>query len=318
MLDPYAQAVIDKVAAAGLPPSHQLAPIDLRGVYAERCRNSQPPSDSIEMAQVLDMQAPGAAGHIAVRLYRPHDATRSSATAPWPLLVFFHGGGWTIGDLDTHDLPCRLLAKGAGCLVLSVAYRLAPEHPFPAPLDDCLAVTQWARQQANAWGADASRLAVGGDSAGGNLAAVCAIAMRDGGLSLAFQLLVYPVTDQRAVAPSHTRNAQGYLLTGDTMAYYRGHYLPSPALWTDWRASPLLASSHAKLAPALVITAGYDPLCDEGRQYADALSTAGTPCEYACFERQIHGFFAMSKLIPEAHGAMALATSALRRAFDAV
>lgn len=164
---------------------------------------------------------------------------------------------------------------------------------------------------------DASRLAVGGDSAGGNLAAVVCLALRDAGDPLpAFQMLVYPATDMRAVAPSHTANGQGYLLTSDSITYFRGHYISDSAQWSDWRASPLLASRHDGLPPALVLTAGYDPLRDEGLQYADALSTAGVPTQYICFERQIHGFFTMGRVIDEANTAVALCAHALRRALS--
>jgi acetyl esterase len=170
------------------------------------------------------------------------------------------------------------------------------------------------RAQADTLALDASRLAVGGDSAGGNLAAVVCLVLREGGEPLpAFQLLIYPATDMRAVAPSHTSNGQGYLLTRDSIAYYRGHYLAEAAQWTDWRASPLLASDHRGLPPALVLTAGFDPLRDEGLQYANALSAAGVPAQYVCFERQIHGFITMGRLLEEANTAVELCAGALRR-----
>jgi acetyl esterase len=171
------------------------------------------------------------------------------------------------------------------------------------------------RQQASTLRLDPARLAVGGDSAGGNLAAVVALALRDAGdAALAFQLLIYPATDMRCVAPSHTRNAQGYLLTADTLAYFRGHYMAHAAQWSDWRASPLLAADHSGLPPALVLTAGYDPLVDEGRAYADKLSAAGTACQYVCFDRQIHGFLPMSRVLDEARLALALCCAALKDA----
>ncbi|MFO1274408.1 MAG: alpha/beta hydrolase, partial [Rubrivivax sp.] len=194
--------------------------------------------------------------------------------------------------------------------------RLAPEHRFPAAPDDCLAAVRWARANAAALGVDAARIAVGGDSAGGNLAAVTAIAERDAGRALAYQLLIYPATDMRAVAPSHQSNGQGYLLTADSIAYYRGHYMPDPGTWSDWRASPLLAKDLSKLPPALVLTAGYDPLVDEGRQYADALSEAGNRVQYVCFQRQIHGFATMGRVIDEATTALDLCAAALKRAFS--
>jgi acetyl esterase len=241
-----------------------------------------------------------------------------AAPGPLPLLVYLHGGGWVIGDLDTHDVLCRCLADAAGCAVLAVDYRLAPEHRFPAAVDDCVAALRWARANAAALGADPARIAVGGDSAGGNLSAVVCLALREAGEPQpALQLLIYPATDQRAVAPSHTANGQGYLLTRDSVRYYAGHYLgEDPSIRDDWRASPLRAARHDGLAPALVLTAGYDPLRDEGRQYADALSAAGVPCQYVCFERQIHGFITMGRVIAEANTAVALCGTVLRQAFS--
>jgi acetyl esterase len=246
-------------------------------------------------------------GGVPLRLYRPPSAGVK------PVLVYFHGGGWTIGDLETHDVLCRQLANASGCALLSVDYRLGPEHRFPAAADDALAATRWARREAAALGIDAARIAVGGDSAGGNLAAVVAIALRDAGEAAAFQLLIYPATDMRALAPSHTANAQGYLLTADSVAYFRAQYIPDEAAWADWRASPLLAPDLSRLPPALVLTAGFDPLRDEGRQYADALSAAGNRVQYVCFERQIHGFVPMGRVLDEANTAVDLCAAALRR-----
>ena len=310
MLDPQARALIDLMIERGVPPTHTLTPTDARRFYLERRFFTQPEPPSV--ASVSALHAEGPAGPIALRCYRP---AGSDAAAVLPVLVYFHGGGWTIGDLDTHDVLCRQLANAAGCAVVSVDYRLGPEHRFPAAVDDCVAATRWVQRQAASLGVDATRLAVGGDSAGGNLAAVVCLVMRDAGDAMpAFQLLIYPATDMRAVAPSHTHNAQGYVLTADSVAYYRGHYLADRAQWTDWRASPLLAEDLGRLPPALVITAGFDPLRDEGRQYADALSGAGTPAQYVCFERQIHGFITMGRVIDEANTAVALCGAALRRA----
>ncbi len=310
MLDPHARAFIDLLVQMKVPPAHTLPPAQLRAGYRHRSSLAQPAAPAV---QVQALSLPGPGGAIGLRLYKPLGTT--AATGPLPVLVYFHGGGWTIGDLDTHDIPCRQLVQAAGCAVLSVDYRLAPEHRFPAAVDDCIAAVRWARAQAARLGLDATRIAVGGDSAGGNLAAVVSLTERDAGTPLQFQLLLYPATDMRAVAPSHQANGQGYLLTSDSIAYYRGHYVPDAAQWADWRVSPLLASDHSRLPPALVITAGYDPLRDEGRQYADALSAAGTPCQYLCFERQVHGFFAMSRAIPEGELAIAVSAAALRVAF---
>ena len=211
-----------------------------------------------------------------------------------------------------HVRWVRQLCAAAGIAVVAVDYRLAAEHRFPAAVDDCIEATRWVRSQAAALQLDAGRIAVGGDSAGGNLAAVVCLALRDAGEPVpVFQLLIYPATDMRAQAPSHSVNGQGYLLTSDTVAYYRGHYIDEPA-WSDWRASPLLAADLGGLPPALVLTAGFDPLRDEGRQYADALSAAGNRVQYVCFERQIHGFITMSKVLDEARTAVALCAAVLK------
>lgn len=309
MLDPQARALLDLMLERAVPPVHTISPADARRFYRERRFFTQP--DPPEVAEVRDLQADG----VPVRLYR------SRLPAPGerqPVLVYFHGGGWVIGDCDTHDVLCRQLALAADCAVVSVDYRMGPEHRFPAAVDDCVAVTLWVQAQAGALGLDAVRLAVGGDSAGGNLAAVVCLAMRDAGkLMPAFQLLIYPATDMRAVAPSHTANADGYLLTRDSIVYYRGHYIAEAAQWSDWRASPLLAEHHRDLPPALVLTAGFDPLRDEGRDYADKLSAAGVPCQYVCFERQIHGFVPMGRVIDEANTAVALCAQVLKQALSA-
>jgi acetyl esterase len=301
MLDPQARALLDLMIERKIPPTHTLSPADARRLYVERRFFTQP--EPPPLPEVRDLVAAGR----PARLYRP-------ANGVLPLLVYFHGGGWVIGDLDTHDVVCRTLARDAGCAVLAIDYRLAPEHRFPAAAQDCIAATRWARAQAGELGVDAKRIAVGGDSAGGNLSAVVSIAERDAGTPLAFQLLIYPATDMRAVAPSHTHNGQGYLLTADSIRYYRGHYLPDADAWSDWRASPLLAHDLSRLPPALVLTAGYDPLRDEGRQYADALSAAGNRVQYLCFERQIHGFITMGRVLDEANLALAACAAALKAA----
>ena len=317
MLDPQARALLDLMIQRGVPPTHTLTPEVARRFSRERRTFTQP--DPPPMAEVRDLLGeaaplPGASPvSVPLRLFRPEVASRGAAQ---PVLVYFHGGGWTVGDLDTHDVLCRQLAQASGASVLSVDYRLGPEHRFPAAVDDCLAAVRWVRAQADALGLDAARIAVGGDSAGGNLAAVVCLALRDAGEPQpSFQLLIYPATDMRAVAPSHRANAQGYLLTQDSIDYFRGHYIAEAAQWTDWRASPLLATDHSRVAPALVLTAGFDPLRDEGRQYADALSQAGVKTQYVCFERQIHGFITMGRVIEEAHAAVDLCAGALRRAW---
>jgi acetyl esterase len=310
MLHPQAQAFIDLLVQRGIPPTHTLTPADARKFYRERRAVTQP--DPGEVAEVRELQADGAQGPIPLRLYRPLGA---AASAVLPVLVYYHGGGWTIGDLDTHDTLCRALCNGSGCAVVAVDYRMGPEHRFPAAVDDVLAATRWVRREAAALGVDAARLAVGGDSAGGNLAAVVAIAARDAGdLPIAYQLLIYPATDMRRVHPSHVSNGQGYVLTSDTIGYFHDHYITDAAQDLDWRASPLLREDLAGLPPALVLTAGYDPLRDEGLDYARALTAAGNRASYVCFERQIHGFITMGRLLDEANTAVALCAAELRRA----
>ena len=308
MLDPQARALIDLMVQRQVPPVHTLGVAEARRAYLERRSFTQPEPPPIGAVQDLATDA-----GLPLRLYRPPDAARP------PVLVYLHGGGWTIGDLDTHDVLCRQLCAAAGVAVLSVHYRLAPEARFPAAVDDALAATRWLQQQAGALGLDGTRIAIGGDSAGGNLAAAVCLLMRDAGDAAALvQILIYPATDQRAIAPSHSANAQGYLLTKDSIAYYWGHYGGPGADATDWRASPLLAPDHRQLPPALVLTAGYDPLRDEGRQYADALSAAGNRVQYICFERQVHGFITMGRVIDEANTAVALCAAVLRQHLNPV
>jgi acetyl esterase len=315
MLHPQAQALIDLIAERGLPAMHTLTPVDARVFYRDRRGFTQPSAP--EVGSIRDLQCAGPHGPIPLRLYRPlgrAGVTASDAVA-LPVLVYYHGGGWTIGDLDTHDVLCRQLCNGAGVAVVAVDYRMGPEDPFPAAVDDCLAATYWVRRNARELAVDATRLAVGGDSAGGNLAAVVAIAARDAGdLPIAWQLLIYPATDMRRGHASHTTNGSGYLLTTETISYYHDHYVVAPEHDLDWRASPLLRDDLSGLAPALVLTAGFDPLRDEGLAYADRLVAAGNRTSYVCFERQIHGFITMGKVIDEADAAVSLCAAELRRA----
>jgi acetyl esterase len=313
MLHPQTRALLDLIEQKKIPPTHTLSVADARAYYRDRRSVTQPAPP--EVALVRDLHASGPAGPIPLRFYRPMG---SSESALLPVLVYYHGGGWVIGDLDTHDSLCRALCNESGCAVVSVDYRLSPEHRFPAAADDAIAATRWVQAHAAELKLDASRLAVGGDSAGGNFAAVVSIAARDAGdLPIAFQLLIYPATDQHRTAPSHTKNGEGYLLTRDTMDYFSGHYITDPAQYKDWRASPLLHTDLSKLPPALVLTAGYDPLRDEGAAYAEALTAAGNRASYVCFERQIHGFITMGKVLDEANTAVSLCAAELRRALAA-
>jgi len=315
MIHPQAQALLDLIAQRNLPPMQALSPVEARAYYRDRRTLTQPAAPPV--AEVREMQCDGPAGPIPLRLYKP--LPRAGATladaAALPVLVYFHGGGWTIGDLDTHDVLCRQLANAAHCAVVSVDYRMGPEHRFPAAALDCHTATRWVQRFAEPLGLDPARIAVGGDSAGGNLAAVVAILARDGGdLPLAFQLLIYPATDMRAVHPSHATNGKGYLLERETIAYYHDHYIDDRMHDEDWRASPLLHPDLSGLPPSLLLTAGFDPLRDEGLDYADALAAAGNRNTYVCFEREIHGFITMGKVIDEANAAVALCAAELARA----
>jgi acetyl esterase len=221
-----------------------------------------------------------------------------------PVLVYFHGGGWTIGDLDTHDVLCRQLANASGCALVSVDYRMGPEHRFPAAVDDCLAATYWVGRHADTLGLDPDRLAVGGDSAGGNLAAVVALAARDGGgPKIAAQLLIYPATEFARKHPSHREPETSILLTHSVIGWFMNHYLGDADI-SDWRASPARAKSLTDLPPAYVLTAGADPLRDEGDEYAARLKEAGVPVTYKHFPGQFHGFFTMGKLLNQANVAV--------------
>ena len=313
MLHPEAQALLTLIEERGSPPTHTLSPVEARALDRERRGFTQPAAPAV--GELRDLAPEGPHGPIPLRLYRPlHPGT----DAPLPVLVYFHGGGWVIGDLDTHDTLCRQLANGSGCAIVAVDYRMGPEHRFPTAVDDCIAATAWVRREAESLRLDPDRLAVGGDSAGGNLAAVISIAARDAAdVAIRYQLLIYPATDMRRNTPSHTTNGEGYLLTRDTIAYFLGHYITDPRDHLDWRASPLLHTDLSNLPPALVLTAGFDPLRDEGLAYAVALTKAGNRATSVCFERQIHGFITMGRVLDEANVAVSLCAAELRRALRA-
>jgi acetyl esterase len=310
MLDPQAAMLLKLLQDNGIPPVYTQTPVQAREAYRARRTFSQP--DPPEVGPVTDhvVQAHGA--NFRVRQYQPP----ARGTAAVPALVYYHGGGWTIGDLDTHDVLCRSLCAQTGMVVVAVDYRMGPEHRFPAAYLDSVAAFEWAVEQAASMGIDPHRIAVGGDSAGGNLAAAVCLGLRGSSHVPAFQLLIYPATHMHLATESHQTNAQGYLLTREAIEWFVGNYLSGPADAQDWRASPLLAASHAQLPPALVITAGYDPLRDEGLQYADALSQAGVSCQYVCFSRQIHGFITMGRVMTEANTAVRLCAQALRQAMS--
>ena len=291
-------AVLDFMKQLGAPPMHELSPVQARESY----RAMRVPS-TIELHEIRDIEA----GGVKCRLYR------SSAATSAPLLIYYHGGGWVIGDLDTHDDICRKLARNAHCSVIAVDYRLAPEHPAPAALDDCIVATQWIFANAKSLGIDATRIAIGGDSAGGNLAALVAM---HADVKPVFQLLVYPAVDARMGQPSHKDNAQGYLLTADSMKWFLNHYLQGDEnKKLDPKVSPLLSSDELlkKSPPTLVITAEFDPLRDEGEEYAAKLASLGVTTSTVRFHGQIHAFFGMSELLDDAAAAIALSASYLRK-----
>ena len=308
-LDPQAAAVIELIVKSGRPPYHQLTPKEARQMFRETRPASTPPAPQI--GAVRDLLAEGAQA-IPLRVYRPAGVADSRRL---PVLVYFHGGGWVIGDLETHDVMCRQLTAEAGVSVISVDYRLAPEHKFPAAVDDAWAATRWIAAHAAELGVDADRLAVGGDSAGGNLAAVVALLARDaGGPRIALQILLYPVTDLERESQSYADLADGYMLTRDSMRWFRAQYLAKEQDAADWRVSPLRAPSLVGLPPALVVTAGYDPLRDEGEAYARRLREAGVSVDAVSFGGMIHGFVPMGRLIDTAFRGVSLITGSLRQA----
>jgi acetyl esterase len=308
-LDPDAQRLLDLVREAGRPAFETLTPAQAREAYSAGRAVLQPPPAPV--ALVRDLTAPGPAGPIRLRLYRG-----PAGEGPLPALVYMHGGGWVIGDIDSHDGVCRALALAAGCAVVSVDYRLAPEHPFPAAVDDSAAAYAWVVEQAAALGIDPARIAVGGDSAGGNLAAVLAIMGRDGTLPApCHQLLFYPATDLAMPRYPGAREMHGFPLSDVTMRWFGAHYMRSEADRMNWRASPARASSLVGVAPAFVLTAGHDPLFDEGQAYARRLEREGVRVLYVDFADQIHGFLTMGRIIAASGTAIAMAGAALRRAF---
>jgi acetyl esterase len=297
-LDPDAAAVFKAFQEAGRPPYETLTPAEARDLYlaGRVVSNPEPP----ELKSVTALAIPAPHGAIPARVYTPKTLRQAGDLAP--CLVFFHGGGWVIGDLDSHDVVCRKLAAEGELIVISVDYRLAPEHKFPAAVDDAIDATKWIAANATPLGIDASRLSVGGDSAGGNLAAVVAIAARDGnGPAISGQVLIYPATDASRTHPSHSEPETSILLTHSVTRYFYDSYLNSAADVHDWRASPVRARTLIGLPPAYVLTAGADPLRDEGDEYARRLKEAGVPVTYRHFPGQFHGFFTMGKLLQQAN-----------------
>ena len=309
-LDASAQKLLDQIRAAGQPPMETLPVAQARIGYA-RSRVLLAP-DPPDVAELRDLKIPSAGVEIPVRLYRG----RGTPAGPAPVIVFYHGGGWVLGNLDSHDSFCRSLANDAHCAVLAVDYRLAPEHKFPAAAEDAEAAVVWAARAGASLGLDPSRIAVAGDSAGGNLAAVAALASRHaGGPKLRLQILIYPSLDLSLGHESHRRVGEGYTLTASAMRWFRELYLPRPEDAASWRASPLRATDLAGVAPAFIVTGGCDPLCDESADYAQRLIGAGIDVTYRFYPGQMHGFVSAGRVIPEGRAASAEIASAARAAF---
>ena len=308
-IDPQVRALLDAMAAnTETPKIIELPPAGARELY--RGMAAQLDLSGLPIGKTEDRVIAGPAGDIPIRIYTPVAA----GSGGLPALVYFHGGGWVIGDLETHDALCRTLANESGCKVIAVDYRLAPEHAFPAAAEDALAAVAWVEANATSIGVDATRIAVAGDSAGGNLAAVVSQLARDArGPRISFQMLIYPVTDTNVDTRSYRDFGSGYFLERDSMIWFFNHYL-GEGNREDPRVAPLKAASLAGLPPAYVVTAGFDVLRDEGRAYAEALREAGVAVEYLNYEGMIHGFFNLQAALDVSREAVKAASKALAEA----
>jgi acetyl esterase len=306
-IDPQAQALLDQMAEAGAPPFESMTPEQAREMIVAMRELAGEPEP---IAKVEDSQIPTPDGQLPVRIYTPE------GTGPFPILVYFHGGGWVIGSVDTIDAPCRAIANAAGCVVISVDYRLAPEHKFPAAPQDCYAATNYVAENAASYNGDPTRIAVGGDSAGGNLAAAVTLMARDfGGPPLVHQMLIYPVTNYDFSTASYQENAENYLLTKAAMEWFWNHYLRTEEDGRHPYASPLRAESLSGLPPAFVATAEFDPLRDEGEAYAARLQEAGVPVTAKRYEGMIHGCFQMAGVLDQGRTMLMDAAANLKQAF---
>lgn len=304
-LDPQVAALRAERAARGVTPLYEMTLAEARAADLADIRAGG--GDAEPVFEVTDRTFPGPDGELPVRIYRP------TSDRPLGTLVYFFGGGWTLGGIDTSDGVCRALANAAGCLVVTPGYRLAPEHPFPAAVNDCLAAVAWVTEHADDLGAAPGRIAVGGDSAGGNLAAVVAQQTRGRARPLAAQLLVYPNTCYHADTESLRDNDDRWMFNRHSVDWYWRNYLADAEDGRDPRVSPLLAPDLSGLPPALVITAEYDPLRDEGERYAEGMRAAGVPVEMSRYDGMAHGFFTMSGVLPDARRAVAQAAEYLRK-----
>jgi acetyl esterase len=304
-LHPEMEALLQQLGELNLPPLFSGPAPEARARLREVVLGAQDPAALTPVAAVDNATIPGPGGDVPVRVYRPE------AAAPVPTVVFFHGGGWVIGDLDTHDEPARRICRDVGAVVVSVDYRMAPEAPFPAPYDDCLAATRHVAEHIDEYGGDPARLAVAGDSAGGNLAAAVAVACRDQGLPLAAQLLIYPACDLAQEYPSYEENAEGYFLTREDTREAIARYTEGADDRTDPRISPRYTPDLSGLAPAVVAVAEHDPIRDDGVAYAEALEKAGTPVVLRRSDGLIHGFIGFTAASPAADAAMGRLTADL-------
>ncbi|WP_096200741.1 alpha/beta hydrolase [Bacillus sp. FJAT-45350] len=306
-LDPQAKFLLEQMEAAGAPPMHEQTPEEARATSDFTALAGEPE----EVEKVENRFIPGPGGDIPVRIYTPE------GEGPFPALVYYHGGGWVIGDLDGVDVPCRLLTNRSNCVVVSVDYRLAPEHKFPAAIDDAYEAAKWVVENGPSIGVDSQRVAVGGDSAGGNLAAVVSLMARDKKeFSIAYQMLIYPVTNHSYETASYRENADGYLLTKDSMVWFWDHYLRNADDGKNPYVSPLLAEDLSGLPPALVVTAGFDPLRDEGEEYAQLLQQAGVTVETKRYDEMIHGFFWMPGVLDKGKECIEHAALSLKKALE--
>jgi acetyl esterase len=297
ILDPDAAAVFKAMKEANRPPYETLPATEARELSRQGRAAVQP--DPPDIASVENVPVPAPHGVIPVRIYKPLTLPKTGLA---PSLVFYHGGGWVIGDLESHDVVCRQIATEAGLIVAAVDYRLAPEHKFPAAVDDSIAATKWVATNAEKLGIDANKLFVGGDSAGGNLAAVVAMHARDnGGPRIRGQVLIYPVTDLAMTHASYQDPETGVLLTHSMMRWFRDHYLADHTQIDDWRVSPLRMANLKDLPPAFVLTAGADPLHDEGDEFARRLKQAGVAVTHVNYPGQFHAFITMGRLLPKAN-----------------
>jgi len=305
-LDPQMKAILDAMAASGQRAFHTMEPVAARKQMAQFVARGVPEP----VAKVEDRSVPGPGGAIPIRIYTPTSAS------PRGVLVYFHGGGWVLGDIQMTDQPCRMLANASGCVVVSVEYRLAPEHKFPAAPEDCYAATQWVSTNAAALGVEPTRIAVGGTSAGGTLATVVALMARDRGRpALAFQLLIYPATTSELTSKSQQEFADdGYILSRADMEWFWGHYLANTDDRTNPYACPVYAKTLRGLPPALVMTAEFDPLRDEGEAFAARLREEGVVTTLKRYDGVTHGFFGMPSLLDKSKAAIADAATTLRTA----